>query len=257
MKILGIDFETNGCAQDEWGFYPTEIGVALYDNWRLITAQSHLINIICKEKHELRPEIAELTGLKESYFERYAKPYDTHVRLFLNKFLLENGYFTPDFIFVWNGLEFDWLLIKRYIAKDQIEYWSKRIIDVKNDFGFRSSLSHTAADFGFLNPYPHNALADVFTMVEVAKKHLISVCDDVFQKPYLEEIGAQEYVKVRALVSFEEKQKAKEAGFRWDAEEKIWWKTGRVNDIRQICYNAGLAYEILYYPIFERAELDE
>ena len=90
-------------------------------------------------------------------------------------------------------------------------------------------LTHLAAEHGFLNPFPHRAVSDVLTMLKVLSHYDIA--------PVLES-ARQPSFTVKACVSYDDREKAKARGYRWDAARKIWTKIvkgHRLNDEIEAC----------------------
>lgn len=88
------------------------------------------------------------------------------------------------------------------------------------DFGTSGKkLCHIGAELGVMMSGLHRAMADVFLLFACLEKLEASV---IYKA--VTEIGMPEW-KLRANVSFADKDKAKKAGFQWHAESKQWVKT--------------------------------
>ena len=92
-------------------------------------------------------------------------------------------------------------------------------IDSSTDYPFRDGiktkrLSYLAADHGFLNPFAHRAFADCLTLYGITKQY---DWQDILK------YAAIPTVKIQAMVSYADKDKAKNAGFRWDDKTKAWY----------------------------------
>src|SRR5690606_9794451 len=101
---------------------------------------------------------------------------------------------------------------KHEYSYDSAKPW----IDTKCDIpqkGKSSSLVYMAADHGFVNPFPHRALHDVFTMLKLAGHYDL---DEALQ------LARSPYITLVAEVSFDDRDKAKSAGFHWDPKRKLW-----------------------------------
>ena len=93
------------------------------------------------------------------------------------------------------------------------------------------SLIYLAAEHGFLNPFSHRAVTDVLSMLKVLSHYDIEQILTQAQSPTLE---------VTALVSYEERNRAKEAGFRWNGEQKKWQKRIKANAFDAKAYSFPL-----------------
>lgn len=76
-------------------------------------------------------------------------------------------------------------------------------------------LSHLAAEHHFLNPFPHDALSDVMTMLKIADKYDWQTILNYANSPSR---------ILRAMVSFDTKELAKKLSYRWNGDSKIWTK---------------------------------
>jgi hypothetical protein len=50
-------------------------------------------------------------------------------------------------------------------------------------------------------------------------------------------------------VSFDEKEKAKELGFRWFAPEKVWWRSMKLSDHEAMKDTCGFKTRLLAGPL--------
>jgi len=92
-------------------------------------------------------------------------------------------------------------------------------IDSGVDYPFRDGiktkrLSYLAADHGFLNPFAHRAFADCLTLYGITKQY---DWQDILKYSLIPT------VRIQAMVSYADKDKAKNAGFRWDDKMKAWY----------------------------------
>jgi len=209
--VLAVDLETTGL--DSKTEQTTEIGAVLYD-WeeKAIYAQYSQTIII----DGVLPEfIKGLTGMTDKMVQApFAKPKEVVAAEFLN--LVSHA----DYLCAHNAL-FDYKFLAALYAKCGLVFPDKPWIDTKSDVPYptgknkSSSLTYLCADHGFLNPFPHRALYDAAAMLVLMTKYPLA---DILA---LQKSAA---VEVTAHVSFEDKEKAKSAGFYWKPEEKVWQK---------------------------------
>jgi len=83
--------------------------------------------------------------------------------------------------------------------------------------GFKTrSLNYLACDHGFVNPFPHRALFDCATTYKLIEKYLEELHLGCQQKEYrVAAVGA----------SFSVKDNLKRNGYRWDPNQRVWFKT--------------------------------
>lgn len=219
MILLGIDFETTGLDTEK--LHITEIGCAFYDSdsQRIISAESAIVNIPAGAS--LSEEAASISNLDEKILDRYGISCEEAMKELFNKLVI------PQALVAHNATMFEKKILLRY-AKEMgltmpITPWIDTAVDVDWAPHIRGkSLSHLAADHGFLNPFPHEALPDVLTMMK-----LISMYD--IDKIYENAISPK--IQVRAIVEFAQKEKARAAGFYWNAQSSKWLKTIREDQL--------------------------
>lgn len=224
MRLLGLDFETTGL--DPVEDYVTEVGAVLWDTERKgpISIDSYFV------KHdgiELTEEIIKITGIHQAD---------------LNEFGLESRHGFErlyesvekcDAIVAHNGELFDRLFYRNWGKKvsdgiddlDKIRVW----IDTQNDIDYPEEISsrkltYLAAEHGFLNPFAHRAVFDVLTMLKVLENYNIDEALHSAQQPT---------VTLQALVSYDDREKAKERRFRWDAQAKMWVRSIKQHKIER------------------------
>ena len=98
-------------------------------------------------------------------------------------------------------------------------------------------LTHMAADIGvFMSASKHRALIDVMLLFEVVSRLGRVAFEDAFERALWPEW------RVKAEVSFDQKELAKEAGFQWDAAKKMWLKDVKAR-------NEEALLELFKFPI--------
>ena len=104
---------------------------------------------------------------------------------------------------------------KRIGTQPPTQTWIDTRVDVPYPDNIKTrKLTYLAAEHGFANPFQHRALFDVLTMLKIMG--LYNMEDILF-------FAKQETVRVIAHVSFQQKQLAKDRGYHWDGEAKIWF----------------------------------
>jgi hypothetical protein len=148
--------------------------------------------------------------------------------------------FGVDYIVAHNGSTFDRPFLLNKLAKVSLGMggyeglerakWLDTQHDVVYPDNFSSlRLTHLAAEYGFLNPFPHAALFDVFTMLRVLESHDIG---DLVKR------SLEPWVIIRAVVSYDNREDAKKLRFRWEdtGEKKYpkWWvKKVKVSEVEK------------------------
>lgn len=200
MKLLITDTETTGLKAEDcqvielaWILYHVESATELASASALIHAPNNPVfhvNGISQESLDAVPRIMS--------------------DFIINAFSLAEG--EADFIMAHNA-PFDKGFIERHIAKTK-KPWVDSKVDVKwPKQGTGQRLGYLAADHGIPVIDAHRALNDCRILVK-----LCQVCPDLKQQIEAT-IGAKTY---KAVVSFDQKDLARNAGFSWDAYGKLW-----------------------------------
>jgi DNA polymerase-3 subunit epsilon len=209
MHVLGLDFETTGIDPEK--DLIIEVGAAVWDvsNKRPKALLSEMIAIDIP----VPPLITQITGITDSDLQQWGVPvHDVLLRL-------KQMASMCDYVIAHNGTRFDQLFLNRYGQQNPLWVIDKPWIDTMTDLPYPHNivtrkLSFLAAEHGFLNPFSHRAVFDVLTMLRVFSLYPLTDVLANLQSPL---------VKIMAKVSYEEKSKAKDLGFRWDPQNRFWY----------------------------------
>jgi DNA polymerase-3 subunit epsilon len=211
MLILGVDFETSGlCVETD---KIIEIGAVLWDTdlKAPVFMQSDLLN----HGVNIPEEITLLTGITTEMIEDYGVPPEEAVDK------LQRLIKTCNAVCAHNGSRFDRPMYEAHLRRMDIPWVDKPWIDTYIDIDYPEriktrKLVHLAAEHNFLNPFAHRAVFDVLTMLRVA---------DSYEWVETLRLAREPVVTLKAIVTFAEKDRAKERGYQWDASTKSWLKT--------------------------------
>lgn len=227
MRVLGIDFETTGL--DPKKDYILEVGGALFDcaeKKPLYTLQYYL-------HHENYPtiteEITKLTGITDSLCKEFkTDPFEFFQAL--EAFCIKHN---VDFLCAHNARDFDKPFMLMHLQRMKIEApklksleWIDTRYDLPVEFESRK-LKYLAADHGFISPFQHRAVFDTLTMMRILSEYDISEVVRLSREPWC---------TVKALVGYEDKEKAKEKKYLWEkcgtrTYPKAWVKRLRQCDL--------------------------
>lgn len=219
MKILGLDFETTGLnsATDR----VIEIGAVVWETNK--KKPMALMSELVKVEAQLSQEIINITGIDDEMLESYGINGESAFGKLIE--LID----TCDCIVAHNAKfdrSFFEMEVKRYgldIDCSKLK-WVDTCMDVPYPESIQTrKLSYLAAEHGILNTNAHRALFDVIVMLNVLKNYSI---DEVLKR------AQSPSVNVIAKVSFSEKDKAKDLGFRWNKDDKIWFKEFKQLDLQ-------------------------
>ncbi len=208
MYLLGLDLETTGLdlKNDEI----IEIGAVVWDIER--KAPVRIWNQLVQCSQKIPPEIQDITGISQADVDQFGVPL---LEAFSELKKLANN---CSYIVAHNGNKFDRVIVEREWSKNPEMKVSLPWIDTMTDLPFPEEvqsrkLTYLAAEHGFLNPFQHRAVFDVLTMLKVLAHYEFNEIEELQKSPSQ---------RIIAQVSFENKDLAKNLGFRWDPSSRTW-----------------------------------
>ncbi len=120
-----------------------------------------------------------------------------------------------------NAVQFDIPMLQMEFMRQQKSFPTIQIIDTYTDIPWHSyvknkSLKYAAADHGFLNPWSHRALPDCLTLMRILGE---------YDYKDIEYRAASPTIVLQSLATYEERDKPKAAGFKWNPASKQWTKS--------------------------------
>lgn len=209
MLVLGLDLETTGI--DPKKDLIIEVGAVVWDveKKKPKAIMSDLVYI----DQPIPEPVVQITGITDDDIKTWGL--EIHEVLLRLRRLSE----TCDYVIAHNGAKFDQLFLQRYSEQNSMWHIDKPWIDTLTDVPYpreivTRKLNFLAAEHGFLNPFAHRAVFDVLTMMRVFSGYPMERILENLKSPL---------VKIMAKVSYEEKSKAKDLGFRWDPQNRYWY----------------------------------
>lgn len=219
--ILSFDVESTGLdpVQDR----VIEVGAVLWSTGQHKCLESS--GYLVKSDVPVSEKITSLTGITQSAVDRFG--YDPKDAL---SALLDMADQADAFIGQ-NVKRFDKLFLENWAKRHNMEVPNKLWIDTCTDLPAegggaveKKHLGYLAADHGFLNMFPHSALADCQTVIKIVSMYDINKVIERAQSPDVVLIGHQ---------SRENNDQAKARKFRWNGDYKIWWKCLKQMDVER------------------------
>lgn len=221
MKVLGLDFETTGL--DTKDDRIVEIGAVVWDVSRKIPLD--IFSQFLITDRPLPEEVAKLIGIDNGDILAFGCPaHEGFERL--EKMV---NHSQCEAIVTHNGIAFDMPMLLANLDRVGVGCMTLKylpVIDTKVHLPLAykpdsMKLKYLAADHGFIQRHKHRALFDVLTMLDILSYYDISEVLAEMREPR---------ITIRADVSYEHKDIAKNAGYRWEQLEdyrkfpKMWVK---------------------------------
>ena len=238
MLLLGIDTETSGL--DAKKDRIIEYGVVLFD-WDTKTPVQMISELIDPmmdlggSEFPLPEEIVKLTGITDAMLGSYGA-YEKDVLRKINEMASFAEYRVGHNCNVFDAL-FVTEAYKRTELLEPALPWLDTTIDCKYPESIKTrNLKHLAAEHNFLPGFSHRAVFDVLTMFRVMSAYDLDAIIARSKEPTL---------FVQAIVSFEEKDLAKERGYHWCAPKKVWWRSWKSSDFEADKLECGFRTQLL------------
>lgn len=241
MLVLGFDTETTGLNVKE--DHITQVGAVLWDTSAHQGRKRAKIKLDMMVKGdpfpaELDPRITELTGITRADLDTFGQPAASVFKTVAQ--LMEQA----DAVVAHNGNLFDRPMFENNCARVGVKVPNKLWIDTTCDIDFPVSIQtrkliHLAAEHHFINPFPHDAMSDVLTMLKIADQY-------DWMKTVL--WAKAPTIVIRADSTFQQKELVKKQNYRWDNDNKMWIKSIKsfqLEDVRKAAKEAGFGITVL------------
>jgi DNA polymerase-3 subunit epsilon len=214
MLLLSLDFETTGL--DRNSDRVTEVGAVLHSTTqkRDMMVQGYFVD----NEVLISEEITRITGIKKGMIDKFGLSPKVALMTLLSMIDL------CDAIVGQNIVDFDMPFLENWAAREKETIPPRLVIDTKTDLPGAEAkhLGYMAADHGFLNPFPHNAVPDCMTVLKLVSFYDI---DQVVAR------AKSPRVYLQAHVNFDNNHLAKKLHYKWNPEMKIWWKVIKELDL--------------------------
>ena len=231
MYLLGIDLETTGI--DPSSSNIIEIGYMVWDTNLScpVTFGTYLI----KNNRPLPEEIKKLTGINDDYLIRFGIDLDQAL------VSLADLAKDCDFFIDHNAIEFDRKYLikacKKYSVTFPKKYWIDTMIDLPYPYSIRTrKLDYLATEHKIPIIISHRAVFDLLITMQILEKYDIK---EIIEK------AKTGFIKLIAKISYEERAKASMKGFKWDSQNKVWFKILRCYDAKNIQFDFPVDSEVI------------
>jgi len=233
VRLLGLDFETSG-------FDPKvdriiEVGAVLWDSDKKAPLSIHSNLVGDADYPLLSDEIIQVTGITNDMLNEFG-------RSITDPLLLLDGICNRhkvSYIVAHNGQNFDRHFLLEELKRTGLDKICPTImglpwLDTLYDIPFEKApdsrkLNHLALDHNFMNPFKHRAVFDALTCLMVLSNYSLEDVATYSKEPW---------IVVRALVSFDDRQLAKDKKYSWEklgdgAYPKMWVKKIKENALEK------------------------
>jgi len=229
---LSLDFESTGL--DLSTDRVTEVGAILYSTNldQALETAGYLVN----PEMPIPVEVTKLTGITNGM----VKKFGLESKHALQKLLAMVE--TADALIGQNILRFDVPFLNAWAAREKETVPGRLIIDTRTDLpGVESKhLNYMAADAGFLNPFPHRAVADCMTVLRLVAMHNI---DDVVA------LAKEPTIVLLSQASIDERHLCKARKYQWNPDFKVWWKAMKQSQVAKEAAEAPFGVKISDIPV--------
>ena len=233
--ILGIDLEGVNTNLIESGIdlekdRVMEIGAVLWDYGRRQPVQIFSYLIDEEDRPPIDEELTQLTGIDDSMLSHWGlKGSQIREKLEeLNWLIGKAGY-----LMAHNGSGYDYPMLNALYGRNSLPMAEKLWIDSSQDIEFpkimkNRGLSGLEYAHGFINPFSHRAVTDVLSMLKIASGYPLDRMVALAQSPKVRivaKLQAPNWRSKREVDAFNiVKNRVSKARFRWNPEEKVWFK---------------------------------
>jgi len=198
-----------------------EIGYGIFSD----TQDSPLLikNMLVMQESSLPPETIAVTGIDDFMLDDFGVP----PKMAFDEFLLDLNRVDIEFIAGHNLIRYDWPVLLNNLRRHGYITPNLPLVDTMHDLPLEyepksMALYYLAADHGFIPGGKHRAIYDVLTCAKIMQTYDIK---DIISNSKIPMID------IRAVVSFDNNKLAKDKGFRWNPERKIWMKIIKKNKL--------------------------
>lgn len=243
MKILGLDFETTFTDPIDTGkALIIETGFCIWDTATKVPLVFGT-RIAWDEARQAAydPRITELTGLTLEQLAFYGKE-PRHVLAEVSQVMSE-----VEYVVAHNGSGFDLPVLRAEAARHGVGLPATPWLDTSTDVPYPKKIETRKLDFlapshGFLNPFAHRALFDVLSMLKVLSNYPI---EEVIRRATSPKVTLRAVTKKPWDDAGKSNNLAKERGFRFNGEKKIWVKIVLADEVAAELAKEGLQVVVM------------
>ena len=240
MLVLGFDTETTGL--DTAKDFIIQIGAVLWETGATHKPAKRKLDVLIYDEDlpEMSPDALATHQISVEDLKQYGVPFKDALKDLWD--MAEQA----EWIVAHNGNQFDKPILESNIARrapkapQLAQPWIDTSCDIEFPPGITTrKLSYLATEHGFINPFPHDAISDVMTMLQVAQRYDWKETVRYAKAPTL---------VVKAETTYAQKELAKKQNYRWDGNTKSWTKSVKdfqLEETKRQALDAGFKVTVL------------
>jgi DNA polymerase III subunit epsilon len=230
MLLFSFDLEITGL--DRVKDRITEVGACLWST--KINRALETASFLVKSEVPVPKEVTAITGINDAMLKRFGLDEKDAIEEIIS-FMTD-----ADAVIGQNVVQFDKEFLINAAARHSIAVPDKLWIDTRTDLPLSvetKALSYMCADHGFLNPFPHNAVADVLSVLKLASMYEIDQMVARAKEPN---------VVLQSLQAYDNNADAKKMKFMWKPDlGKRWLRVVKQSDVDLIAKTAPFNISII------------
>lgn len=231
MRLLFVDFESTG--RNTQNDRIVELGYALVEVGQHVPLLTYSAFLYDKSYPSLTKEVTAVHGITDEMLKEFGSEPVWELSAFAR--MCES----VDYVVSHNWNRFDGPLLRAETSRlIQLPgapcFENFEVIDTLEDIPYHNrvnsrKLEHLAVAHGFVPLFPHRAIYDVLTLVKIFNQYDFKTILDYRSRPWC---------VIKADTNYDQRQLAKDAGFRWQeiddkVYEKSWVKKIKLDTLEQ------------------------
>jgi DNA polymerase III alpha subunit (gram-positive type) len=222
--ITALDFEATGLDKNKDRIIETALVLYSTGQNRILESTSFLVQ---SDGVAVTDEITEITGITQVAVDKFGYDVTTNLEE------IDNYISQSDAVLAHNGLRYDKQMLDNSVRRLQFKMTEKVWIDTMTDIpGVKGEkLITMCAQSDILMPSAHGAMIDASSTLEMAKRHAKDPAKS-FEKMF--ERAQSPLVLIQSHQDRRSNADAKKFKFRWNPDNKIWWKPVKEMDLKDL-----------------------
>ncbi|BCG50103.1 hypothetical protein [Ralstonia phage RP13] len=242
MLLLGVDLETGhpfSVKPQDKDTLITEVGMIQWDTE--LKCPVEIFGKILDLGKEVDSEPASVTGITTEVVKKHGVKVTSHLVEEMYRMVQK-----ADYLVAQNGMFFDKPILETFFKEWGIDISDKKWLDTMSDVDYPPNCRHNNLVYltgyhGLINNFSHRAVGDVMVMLQVLDRYDL---DKVIAN------ALSDKLVVKAVVSYDNKDQAKKAGFNWERiygknYPSQWVQVARENELEALRAQLSFPIEVV------------